>query len=43
MSVKLLAEDRLEFLSFKAGCTVLSDSTPVKMPRFWKTRVTAQT
>ena len=32
MSVKLLAEHRLEFLSLKGGCTGSSESTLVKMP-----------
>ena len=31
MSVKLLSEHRLEFLSFKGGCTGSSESTLVKM------------
>ena len=32
MSVKLLTEHHLEFLSLKGGCTGLSESTLVKMP-----------
>ena len=40
-SVKLLTEDRLEFLSLKGGCTDSSESRRVKMPR-WKSRVAAQ-
>ena len=32
MSVKLLTEHRLEFVSLKGGCTVSSESTLVKMP-----------
>ena len=36
MSVKLLTEQNLEFLSLKGGCTGLSESTPVKMPHCWK-------
>ena len=32
MSVKLLTEHRLEFVSFKGGCTGSSESTLVKMP-----------
>ena len=32
MSVKLLTEHRLEFVSLKGGCTGLSESTLVKMP-----------
>ena len=31
MSVKLLTEHRLEFVSLKGGCTGSSESTPVKM------------
>ena len=42
MSVKLLTEHHLEFLSLKKGCTGLSESTLVKMPHCWKSRVTAQ-
>ena len=44
MSVKLLAEHHLEFLSLKGGCTGLSESTLslVKMPHCWKSHVTAQ-
>ena len=34
MSVKLLTEHHLEFLSFKGGCTGLSEHTLVKMPHF---------
>ena len=30
MSVKLLTEHRLEFVSLKGGCTGSSESTPVK-------------
>ena len=32
MSVKLLTEHHLEFLSLKGGCTSSSESTLVKMP-----------
>ena len=32
MSVKLLTEHRLEFVSLKGGCTGSSESTFVKMP-----------
>ena len=42
MSVKLLTEDYLEFLSSKGGCTGSSESTHVKMPHCWKSHVTAQ-
>ena len=40
MSVKLLTEYHLEFLSLKGVCTGSSESTLVKMPR-WKSHVTA--
>ena len=36
MSVKLLSEHRLEFLSLKGGCTGSSESTLVKTPHCWK-------
>ena len=42
MSVKLLAEHHLRFLSLKGGCTGSSESTLVKMPHCWKSRVTAR-
>ena len=41
MSVKLLTEHHLEFLSLKGGCKGLSESTHVKMPHCWKSHVTA--
>ena len=41
LSVKLLTEHHLEFLSLKRGCTGSSESTLVKMPHCWKSRVTA--
>ena len=41
IGVKLLAEHHLDFLSFKRVCTGLSESTPVKLPHCWKSRVTA--
>ena len=44
MTVKLLTEHKLhhfEFLSLKAGCTGLSESTLVKMIHCWKSHVTA--
>ena len=41
MSVKLLTEHHLEFLSLKAGCTGSSESTLVKMPHCWKSHVVA--
>ena len=36
MSVKLLTEHHLEFLSLKEGCTGSSESILVKMPLCWK-------
>ena len=41
MSVKLLTEHHLKFLSLKGGCTCSSESTLVKMPHCWKSRVAA--
>ena len=41
MSVKLLTEHHLEFLSLKGGCTGTSESTLVKMPHCWKSHVAA--
>ena len=42
MSVKLLTEHHLEFLSLKGCCTGLSESTFVKMPHCWKSHVAGQ-
>ena len=42
MSVKLLTEHRLEFVSLKGGCTGSSESTLAKMPHCWKSYVAAQ-
>ena len=42
MSVKLLTEHHLEFLSLKGGCTGLSESIHVKMPHCRKSHVAAQ-
>ena len=42
MSVKLLTEHNLEFLSLKGGCTGSPESTLVKMPHCWKSHVAAQ-
>ena len=42
MSVKLLAEHHLDFLSLKGGCTGSSKSTLVKIPHRWKSHVAAQ-
>ena len=41
MTVKLLTEHHLEFLSLKGDCTGSSESTLVKMPHCWKSHVTA--
>ena len=41
MSVKLLTEHHLEFLSLKEGCTGSSESTLVKMPHCWKSHAVA--
>ena len=41
MSVKLLTEHHLEFLSLKGGCTDSSGSTLVKIPHCWKSHVAA--
>ena len=42
MSVKLLTEHHLEFLSLKEGCSGSSESTLVKMPHCWKSHVASQ-
>ena len=39
MSVKLLTEHNLEFLSVNRGCTDFSESTLVKMPDCQKSHV----
>ena len=41
MSVKLLTEHHLEFLSLQGDCAGSSESTLVKMPYCWKSHVTA--
>ena len=41
MSVKLLTEHLLEFLSLKRGCTGSSESTLGKMLHCWKSQVAA--
>ena len=41
MSVKLLTEQHLEFLSLKGGCRGLSESLHVKIPRCWKSHALA--
>ena len=43
MSVKLLTEHYLEFLSLKGGCRGSSESTHVEMPHCWKSHVVAKT
>ena len=40
MTIKLLTEHDLEFLSLKRDCTGSSESTLVKMPHCWKSHVT---
>ena len=42
MTVELLTEHHLEFLSLKGGCNGLSESTLVKLPHCWKSHVAAQ-
>ena len=41
MSVKLLNEHNLEFLSFTGGCRGSSESTHVKIPHCWKSHAQA--
>ena len=42
MSVQLLTQHHLEFLTLKGGRTGSSESTLVKMPQCWKSHVTAK-
>ena len=42
LTVELLAEHHLEFLSFKGGCTSSPESIHVKMPHCCKSHVIAQ-
>ena len=42
MTLKLLIELHLEFLSLKGGCTGLCKSTFVEIPHCWKSHVTAR-
>ena len=42
MSVKLLTEHHLEFLSLTGGCIGSSESLLVKIPHCWKSHVAAQ-
>ena len=41
ITVKLLTEQHMEFLSLKGGCTGSYESALVKMPHCWKSHVTA--
>ena len=41
MTVKLLNEQYLEFLSLTGGCTGSSEATHVKTPQCWKLHVAA--
>ena len=41
MTVKLLTEQHLEFLSLKGGCTVLSGFIHVEMSHCWKSHAVA--
>ena len=43
MTVKLLTEHHLEFLSLKGGCRGSSKFTLVKMSKCWKSHATAHT
>ena len=42
MTVNILTEHHLEFLSLTGGYTGSSESIYVKMPHFWKSHVAAQ-
>ena len=42
MNVERLTKQHVEFLSLKGGCTSSSESTLVKIPHCWKSRVAAQ-
>ena len=41
MTVKLLTEHHLEFVSLKGGCGGLPESTLVKMSNYWKSHAAA--
>ena len=41
MTLKLMTEPNLEFLSLTGGCTGSSESTHVKMPHCWKSHFAA--
>ena len=43
MSVNLLTEQNMEFLSLKKGYTGSSESTCVKMPHSWRVHVAVDT
>ena len=40
MTVKILTDNHLRFLSFKGGCIGSSESTLVKMPHCWRSHAT---
>ena len=42
MTLRLLTEQYLEFLSLKGGCTHSSESTLVKIQHYWKSHVAAE-
>ena len=42
MTVKLLTERHLDFLSLKGGCIGSSEAIHVKAPHCWKSHVKAQ-
>ena len=42
ITIKLLTEQHLQFLSLKGGCTGSAESTLIKMPHYWKSHFTAQ-
>ena len=42
MSIKLLIDYHVEFLSLKRGCTGSSEAILVKIPHCWKSHIAAQ-
>ena len=42
MNIKLVTKHHLEVVSLKGGCIGSLESTLVKMPQCWKSRVTAE-
>ena len=42
MTLKLLTEQHLQFLSLNEGCSDSSESTLIKVPHCWKSHVAAQ-